>query len=64
MYKKLLFLLLIGIAASRSYAQNYDVLTYAITGTPTNGVKIKTNLPFTDGSQMPTLIFEGYNYVG
>ncbi|GAA0522962.1 hypothetical protein [Chitinophaga japonensis] len=64
MYKKLLFLLLIGIAASRSYAQNYDVLTYAFNGTATNGVKIKTNLPFTDGSQMPTLIFEGYNYVG
>jgi len=64
MYKKLLLLLLISITALHCYAQNYDILTYALNGTPTNGIKIKTNLPFSDGSQMPTLMLEGYNYGG
>jgi hypothetical protein len=31
-------------------------------GTLANGVKIKTNMPFTEGSQMPTLVMEGYAY--
>jgi hypothetical protein len=30
--------------------------------TPVNGVNIKTNLPFTSGSQMITLKIEGYSY--
>jgi hypothetical protein len=29
------------------------VLDYANSGTPTNGYKIKTNLPYTNGMQMP-----------
>ncbi|MBW8683466.1 hypothetical protein [Chitinophaga rhizophila] len=43
-------------------AQMYDVLDYNIQGTPVNGVKIKTNLPFTTSSHMPTIIIEGFNY--
>lgn len=45
-------------------AQNYNhtPLNYYLNGTPTHGVKIKTNLPYTNGSQMPTIIIEGYNY--
>ncbi|SDX70809.1 hypothetical protein SAMN05444410_1332 [Hydrobacter penzbergensis] len=43
-------------------AQSYDVLSYNYNGTPNYGVKIKTNLPFLNGSQMPTLHIEGYNY--
>ncbi len=44
-------------------AQNYDpIINYYYNGTPTHGVKIKTNLPFTNSHHMPTLIIEGYNY--
>lgn len=44
-------------------AQNYtNLVNYAIRGTPVHGVKIKTNLPFTDGTQMPTIHIYGYNY--
>ena len=44
-------------------AQNYDhVLNYAMNGTPTHGVKIKTNIPYTNGSQMPTVSITGYAY--
>lgn len=39
-----------------------NVIDYNFNGTPFNGVKIKTNLPFTDGSQMPTIHIYGYNY--
>ncbi len=43
-------------------AQTYDVLDYNLNGTPVNGVKIKTNLPFVNGSQMVNLRIEGYSY--
>jgi hypothetical protein len=43
-------------------AQSYDVLNYNYNGTPAYGVKIKTNLPFADYSQMVTLRIEGFNY--
>ncbi|WP_295124136.1 hypothetical protein [uncultured Chitinophaga sp.] len=39
-----------------------DVLNYHLNGTPVHGVKIKTNLPFTNGTHMPTIIIEGYCY--
>ena len=51
--------LFIGVSLT---AQNYIPLSYYFNGTPVNGVKIKTNLPYTNNSQMPTLIIEGYNY--
>jgi len=43
-------------------AQVYEALSYNFNGTPSQGVKIKTNLPFTNGSQMMTLNIEGYSY--
>lgn len=60
--KKLLFLVLISMVAERSYAQHYDILTHNLNNTPANGIKIKTNMPFTSGTQMPTIIIEGYNF--
>lgn len=46
-----------------SNAQNYNnIVNYSINGTPVNGVKIKTNLPFLPVSQMPTISIKGYNY--
>jgi hypothetical protein len=57
----IIFSLLFGSLYAK--AQNYpDVLSYFINGTPVNGVKIKTNLPFTNSSQMPTIIIEGFNF--
>jgi len=62
---KQLFLLLIcnaffiGIAS----AQNYDnIVNYHINGSPTYGVKIKTNLPFVPDKGMPTITITGYSY--
>jgi hypothetical protein len=39
-----------------------NVLVYRSTGLPVNGVKIKTNLPFSPGTQMPTILIQGYAY--
>ena len=45
------------------HGQNYpNILNYAINATPAYGIKIKTNLPFTSGSQMPVISILGYNY--
>jgi len=61
--KSVLIFLSLLCASLYVSAQNYpDVLSYYNNGTPVNGVKIKTNLPFTNSSQMPTIIFEGYCY--
>lgn len=44
-------------------AQNYNnIASYSISGTPTHGIKIKTNMPFLPYSQMPTISIMGYNY--
>lgn len=56
----LYFIFAIKLASAQSY--NDTVLTYNYNGTPVNGIKIKTNLPFTNSSQMPTIIVEGYSY--
>jgi len=40
----------------------YNVLSYNFNGTPVNGVKIKTNIPYTNGSQMPLITIDGYDY--
>jgi len=45
-----------------SKAQYYDVLSYNVNGTPVNGLNIKTNLPFTNSTQMISLKIEGYAY--
>src|ERR1044072_281244 len=62
--RKLLFSLCLMLIAAFANAQAVTgvIDTYYFNGTPVNGIKIKTNLPFTDGSQMPTIILEGYNY--
>ncbi|MFI5161962.1 MAG: hypothetical protein ACHQHN_11830 [Sphingobacteriales bacterium] len=55
-----LFFWLTVLSAS---AQNYNnILNYNNNGTPVNGIKIKTNLPFTPGTQMPTITIQGFNY--
>ncbi|MGV8879643.1 MAG: hypothetical protein ACOH2A_11495 [Sphingobacteriaceae bacterium] len=54
------FSLIFSISAA--YAQNYEVLNYNMNGTPVNGVKIKTKMPFTSGSPMPFIKIDGYNY--
>jgi hypothetical protein len=65
MKKKLLSLVFIGLlfAYTTTQAQNYNgIVNYALNATPVNGVKIKTNLPFTSSSNMPTIILQGFNY--
>ncbi|MET7000189.1 hypothetical protein [Chitinophaga defluvii] len=57
----LLLLALCGITMG-AHAQNYQVLSYNLNAVPVNGIKIKTNLPFTNSSQMPTITIEGYSY--
>lgn len=45
------------------HGQNYpNILNYAFNNTPAHGVKIRTNLPFANGSQMPTISIVGYSY--
>ena len=57
------YLILILFFTIISSAQNYNnIVNYSINGTPVNGVKIKTNLPFAAASQMPTITITGFNY--
>jgi len=60
--KKLYILICLVFLFITCRAQSYEVLNYSLNGTPVNGVNIKTNLPFTSGSQMITLRIEGYSY--
>lgn len=56
-------ILVLILLSSAAFSQNYNhVLNYNLNGTPTHGVKIRTNIPFTDGSQMPTVSIKGYAY--
>jgi predicted XRE-type DNA-binding protein len=60
---KTLFIV-IGFALGAE-AQNYNnIVNYNLNNTPVNGIKITTNLPFTSGTQMPTIFIRGYNYGG
>ncbi len=43
-------------------AQVYNPVSYYLNGTPANGVKIKTNIPFQHGLGMPSIFIEGYSY--
>ncbi len=59
----LLILVMTLVAVTVTYAQNYpNILNYNLNGTPVNGVKIKTNIPYTSSTQMPTISILGYNY--
>lgn len=62
--KKLFALALLSITfISIARAQNYNnLLNYYYNGTPTYGIKIKTNIPFSTSTQMPTIKIEGYDY--
>ncbi|WP_299158423.1 hypothetical protein [uncultured Tenacibaculum sp.] len=60
--KKLLFIALLFSLSLSAQNYNHTPLNYYLNGTPTHGIKIKTNLPYTNGSHMPTIIIEGYNY--
>lgn len=63
MRAKLFLSFLFFIGAVYTFGQNYpNIVNYNFNGTPTYGVKIKTNLPFQNTSQMPTIKIEGYNY--
>ncbi|TCC87306.1 hypothetical protein EZ428_21645 [Pedobacter frigiditerrae] len=60
---KYFFIAITLFFANALYAQNYpNLLNYNLNSTHTHGIKIKTNLPFTPGSQMPTIKIEGYNF--
>ncbi|OMP76912.1 hypothetical protein BW716_22275 [[Flexibacter] sp. ATCC 35208] len=51
------------LAARVASAQSYDLINYYINSVPSNGVKIKTNLPSgTGASMMPTIFIKGYCY--
>lgn len=58
----LLFALLCLLSNAKAQVFCDTVITYSKNATPANGVKIKTNLPFTNGTEMPTIILEGYNF--
>lgn len=63
--KKLLFTLALALLTTFGYAQfNGNVITYNFNSNPVHGVKIKTNIPFQNGTHMPTIRIEGYNYGG
>ena len=60
--KKLIYIIALFWINS-ALAQNYpNILNYSSNVTPIYGVKIKTNLPFTPSSQMPTININGFNY--
>lgn len=60
---KLSLILVLILLSFTAFSQNYNhVLNYNLNGTPTHGVKIRTNIPFTNGSQMPTVSIKGYAF--
>ncbi|TCI90159.1 DUF4200 domain-containing protein [Tenacibaculum sp. M341] len=62
---KKLLLIALFLSGLMGNAQNYNpIINYEFNGTPTKGIKIKTNIPYANGYQMPTLIIEGYQYGG
>ncbi|HEY8957995.1 hypothetical protein [Chitinophaga sp.] len=59
----LLFSLICLLSTAKGQVFCDTVITFDRTAAPLNGTKIRTNLPFTNGVEMPTIILEGYNYV-
>ncbi|PXV65067.1 hypothetical protein CLV62_10865 [Dysgonomonas alginatilytica] len=63
MKTKLLFFLFFFLGGIYAFGQNYpNIVNHSFNGIPAYGVKIRTNLPFQNSSQMPTIKIEGYNY--
>ena len=62
--KKIIIIFLAIITFCKTASAQYypNIASYNISGTPANGIKINTNLPFTTSSQMPTIIIQGYSY--
>ncbi len=53
------------LSISASYCQKYEgVLIYKSYNTPNHGIKIKTNIPYTNTSQMPLVHIKGFKYNG
>lgn len=61
-FKLLLCIGLFLFGINTCISQTYEVLDYSINSTPVNGIKIKTNIPYTNSSQMVNLNIEGYSY--
>ena len=63
--KNILLLLCMLFMVTKTEAQYYEgVTSYSTSTTPTHGVKIKTNIPFVSGVDMPTIFIRGYSYGG
>lgn len=64
MRKSLLFIFFLLLSSLDISAQYYypEIVSYGGAATPINGLKIKTNLPYAHGSQMPAVYIQGYNY--
>ncbi len=60
--KKLMLAIYVMVFGLFLQAQEFKSLDFVNNGGITNGIKIKTNIPYSDGSQMSTIILEGYNY--
>jgi len=60
--KKIYILVCLVFSMISLKAQSYEALNYSLNATPVNGVNIKTQIPFTNSSQMITLKIEGYSY--
>ncbi|WP_343673634.1 hypothetical protein [Chitinophaga sp.] len=58
----LLVLALMCSLALSVRAQYYDVLSVSLNTQLTNGIKIKTNIPFQNSVAMPTIMIEGFDY--
>ncbi|BBD46998.1 Hypothetical protein PEIBARAKI_6991 [Petrimonas sp. IBARAKI] len=59
-FKTTLFVLVFTIHLK---AQTFnDIVFFSTSTTPVNGVKIKTNLPYVNSTQMPTITITGYSY--
>ncbi|NQD71513.1 hypothetical protein HP439_12340 [Sphingobacterium shayense] len=62
---KLLLLNLFVLGIFSGNAQVHEkVATFSIVGTPVNGVKIKTNIPFVSAADMSTIFIQGFSYGG
>ena len=61
--KKAVVLVIFWLIPLIGFCQYYpNIVSYNYNGTPTTGVKIKTNIPFSHGYGMPLVKIQGYNY--
>lgn len=48
-----------SLTGLKQAASDHNIISYNHNGTPTYGIRINTNIDFTTGSSMPTIIIEG-----